>query len=384
MEVKQIAELLNTVTKEVIGEEAITTEDLTNVVDIGKQIFDADALEPYAKALINHIGRMVFVNRVYQGSAPSVLMDSWEYGSVLEKVSADMPEAVTNESWELTDGAFYNPFIFHKPAVSVNFYNSKVTFEIEQSFVELQLKQSFSNATQMNAFISMLENEVKKSLTIKQDELIMKTINNMIGETLHDDFPSGDYTGTSVKSVNLLKLYNDRFGTELTAADTITNPEFIRFASYTMGVYKSRLSKISTLFNIEGKARFTPNEMLHCVMLADFKAAADVYLQSDVYHDELTALPNGIETVPFWQGSGTGYTFDDITKIDIKTSNNNTITATGILAVMFDRDALGVTNLDKRVTTAYNAKAEFFNNFYKFDAGYFNSFSENMVVFYVA
>lgn len=384
MEVKQIAYLMNTVTKEVLGESAIQTEDLSNVVDIGTQIFDADAVEPYVKSLVNHIGKVIFVNRAYAGNVPSVLMDSWEYGSVLEKITAELPEATDNESWELTDGTFYNPYVFHKPEVSAKFFNKKVTFEIEMSFVSMQVKQSFSNAAQANAFYSMIENAVSKSLTVKIDELVMKTINNMVGETLYSEFPAGTYTGTGTKAINLLKLYNDRFSTTLTAEDCVTSPEFIRFAAYEMNLYKSRLTKLSRLFNIGEKDRFTSSDNMHCVMLADFKNAAEVYLQSEVYHNELTALPNGIETVPFWQGSGTSYAWEDITKIDVKTATGHVISATGILAVMFDRDALGVCNLDRRVTTAYNPKAEFFNNFYKFDAGYFCDTNENFILFYVA
>lgn len=384
MEVKQIYSLVNDISKEILGDTVIVNEDLSNVVDIGTAIFDATSVDNYVKSLVNHIGRVIFVNRPYAGSVPSVLMDAWEFGSVLEKVSADLPEATENESWELTDGTSYDPNIFYKPSVNAKFFNSKVTFEIPMSFTEKQVKESFSNASQLNGFMSMLYNAVDKSMTIKTDALIMRTINNMIGETLYAEYPGGSYSATSgVRAVNLLKLYNDKFGTQLTPADTITNAEFIRFASYMLKLYADRLSKVSNLFNIGGKDRFTSRDYLHIVMLSDFSAGADIYLQSDTFHQELTALPQA-ESVPYWQGSGTGYAFADISKIDIKTASNNTIQASGILAVMFDRDALGVSNLDRRVTTNYNPKAEFFNNWYKFDAGYFNDTNENFVVFFVA
>lgn len=384
MEVKQIYNLMNNVTAEVLGESAIINEDLSNVVDIGAQIFDANAVDNYVRSLVNHIGKVIFVNRAYSGSVPSVLMDAWEFGSVLEKVTAELPDATENESWELTDGTSYDPNIFYKPEVSAKFYNKRVTFEIPMSFTEKQVKESFSNAEQLNGFLSMLYNAIDKSMTIKVDALVMRTINNMIGETVHDDIPTGYYaTNSGVKAVNLLKLFNDKFGTTLTADDAVSNAEFIRFASMTMGLYASRLSKISSLFNIGGKDRFTTADMLHVVLLADFAKGADAYLQSDTYHNGFTALPNA-EIVPYWQASGTSYSFSDVSKINIKTASGDNIEIGGILGVMFDRDALGVTNLDRRVTTSYNPKAEFFNNWYKFDAGYFNDTNENFVVFFVA
>lgn len=384
MEVSQIYDIMNSVTGEILGESAVLAEDLTNIVDIGTEIFNANAIDNYVRSLVNHIGRVVFVNRPYSGNVPSVLMDGWEYGSVLEKITAELPEATENESWELTDGASYDPNIFYKPTVSAKFFNKRVTFEIPMSFTERQVKESFSNAVQLNGFLSMLYNAVDKSMTIKIDSLVMRTINNMIAETIYDEYGSASLASKSgVRAINLLYLYNQRFNTELTAEDAITTPDFIRFASLEMGVMASRLTKISTLFNIGGKDRFTPSDMLHVVMLSDFRKSANVYLQSNVFHEQFTALPNA-EEVPFWQGSGTTYDFDDITAVKVTTASNHSVTASGILGIMFDRDALGVTNLDRRVTTNYNPKAEFFNNWYKFDAGYFNDTNENFVVFFVA
>lgn len=383
MTVAQIYDIINPITKEILGETAVVNEDLSNIVDIGKEIFDATDVDNYVKSLVNHLGRVIFVNRPYSGGAPSVLMDGWEYGSVLEKISAELPEATENESWELTDGASYDPNIFYKPKVSAKFFNKRVTFEIPMSFTERQVKESFSNASQLNGFYSMLYNAVDKSMTIKIDSLVMRTINNMIAETLHDFNNGGDYTGTGIRAVNLLKLYNDDKGANLTAEKSVKDPDFIRFASYIMGLYMERLSKISSLFNIGGKDRFTPRDLLHVILLSDFAKASDSFSMSSTFHNEFVALPKG-EIVPYWQGSGIDYSFNSVSSINVKTASGDTVNASGILGVMFDRDALGVTNLDRRVTTNYNPKAEFFSNWYKFDAGYFNDMNENFVLFYVA
>ena len=384
MQVAQIYDIVNTITKEVLGETAVVNEDLSNIVDVGTQVFDANATDAYVRKLMNQVGKIVFVNRAYSGVVPSVLMDGWEYGSVVEKVRGELPEATENESWELTNGTSYDPNVFYQPTVTVKFYNSKTTFEVPVSITEKQVKQSFQNAEQLNSFISMIYNEVDKSMTIKIDELVMRTIDNFIAETVHAEYGSeGLSTKSTTKAVNLLKLYNDKFNTELTADKALTTPEFIRFASLVMGTYKNRLARISRLFNIEKKARFTPADKLHVILLNDFVMAADTYLQSDTYHNEFVKLPDA-SVVPYWQASGQNYDFADISKIDVKDSNGDTVQVTGILGVMFDHEALGVCNIDRRVTTNYNPKAEFFSNWYKFDAGYFNAFDENFIVFFVA
>lgn len=390
MEVKQIYQLMNTVTSEVLGESDIVAEDLQNVVDVGTKIFDANAVDNYVKSLIDHIGKVIFVNRPYSGVAPSVLMDGWEFGSVLEKVEAEIPKATENPTWNLVDGQEYKQDVFTQPKVTAKFFNNKVTFEVPISITERQVKESFSNAEQLNGFLSMIYNAVEKSMTIKIDSLVMRTINNMIAETIASDYKDSlaDLTTKSgIKAVNLLFLYNQKFNsgegaTKLTADKALTNKEFIRFAVYTMDLYRDRLTRISTLFNVEGKPRFTPNNMLHVVLLSDFVASTTAYLQSDTYHNDLIQLPK-FEKVPYWQGSGKDYSFANVSDIHVTTANNEEVVVSGVLGVMFDRDALGVCNVDRRTTTAYNARGEFFNSWYKYDCQSFNSLEENAVVFFV-
>lgn len=399
MEIKQICELIKSVSGEVLGKRDIVTDDLTGIVDLGKEVLNQNVVDDYVKSLVNHIGKVIFVNRPYAGKVPSVLMDVWEFGSVLEKISADVPEAEENNTWDLKDGHTYDQDVFHKPTVTAKFFNSKVTFEVPVSITERQVKESFSNAAQLNGFISMIYAAVEKSMTIKADALIMRTINNMIAETVLADVNAFGGTAdnltrahlssaSTARCVNLLKLYNDKYfpgsttPDTLTAAKAITDPDFIRFASYVMGTYADRLQSISTVFNVGGKERFTPKDMLHVVLLSDFAKAAQTYLYSDTFNRGDVLLPQA-ETVPFWQGSGKNYDFADTGHIKVKESNGREVEITGVLGVMFDRDALGVCNLDRRVTTNYNAKAEFFNNYYKFDAGYFNDTNENFVVFFI-
>ena len=378
MEIKQIYPLVNEATNEALGVEGLVQEDLGNIVEVGKAVFNANAMDKYVKALVNRIGKIIFVNRVYEGSAPSVLMDGWEYGSVMQKVSMGLPEATENETWELTDGQSYDPHIFHAPkGVVAKYYNKYVTFEIDMSFTENQLKMSFNSVTELNGFISMLYTQVENSMTVKLDELIRRTINNMIAETVH--------TNNGARAINLLTLYKTAYpaDTTITAATALNNPDFIRFAAYIIKVTHGRMRTMSTVFNEGNQPRHTPTDMSHIVLLEDFASGADVFLQSNTFHDELSALPTA-ERVPYWQGSGTSYAFADVSKINVKTADGNVVEQGGILGVMFDRWALGVANIERKVTSQYTPNAEFFTNFYKYKAAYFNDFNENFVVFFVA
>lgn len=376
MEIKQVYQFVNDATSETLGDSAVLSEDLSNVVDVGTAIFNNNSFDAFVRSLVNHIGKVIFVNRPYRGSAPSVLMDAWEYGSIVEKVRSEMPEAVENESWNLVDGASYDPHVFHRPPVEAKFFNKMTTFEIENSITEFQVKQSFSSATQLNAFVSMIFNEIDKAMTVRTDALVMRTINNMILETAKD--------GGATRGVNLLTLFNNQYSKSLTAAQAILDPDFIRYATYKIALCIDRLTRMSTLFNVGGKQRFTPKDFQHVIMLSEFRAAADVFLQSTTFHDQYTKLVNA-ETVPYWQGSGTDYGFASTSQVyGTPASGGNAQQVTGVLGVIFDRETLGVMNNNQRVTTQWNPKAEFTNYFYKKDARYFNDLDENFVYFYVA
>lgn len=380
MKVTQLKDIVNTVTSEILGKEDIVSEDLSNLVDIGNEIINTDNVDNYVKKLIDRIGKVIFVNRLYAGGVPSVLMDSWEFGSIVEKISADMPDADENDSWKLENGQEYSQDTFYQPKVSAKFFNSKVTFDVKLSFTTQQVKESFSSVNELNAFLSMLETGVKNSMTVKLDSLIMRTINNMTAQTL--------YKGQAMQKVNLLTAYNTATGQKLTADKALLDKDFLKFASLTIKKYQARITKMSKLFNQGEKARFTNINDLHTVLLSDFADSAEVYLMSDTYHNDTVSLPQH-ETVPYWQGSGKTYSFNDVSFIKVKINDGTTkiakdVTQAGIVGVMFDTNALGVSNLNQRTTTAYNARAEFYTNFYKMDAGYFNDLNENFVVFYIS
>lgn len=391
MTVTQIYSILNTVIGETTGKIDLVKEDLSNIVDVGNEVFNNADKDKYVKSLLNHIGRVIFVNREYKGSAPSVLMDGWEYGSVAQKIQAELPDSTENESWELTDGETYNQDIFNAPTVSEKFFNSKVTYEIDMSFAERQVKQSFDNAGQMNSFFSMIENRIRMRRTIDFENLIRRTINNFIGATALNGITDVTKPGnsTSVKAINLLKEYNDKFTKTLKANVALFDLDFIKYAAYRLMLVSDRMVSASTLFNIGGKVRFTPKDLQHIVLLSEFRNAANVYLQSDTFHNELTKLPDS-EPMNYWQGTGATYEFDKTSTINVTVkdpatpSTTKDVSLSGILGVIFDRDALGVCNVDNRITTHYNAKAEFYNNFYKNDAQYFNDWNENFVMFYIA
>lgn len=391
MKITQLKDIINGtvgttgIVDQVTGKAPVANEDLSNIVDIGKAVLKFtdqgnENYDSFMRNLIDQVGKVMFVDRKYTSQAPDILKDGWEYGSILQKVRCEVPDARDNATWDLFNypkagGAAYpDPFELSKPSATAKFFNSKATYEVPITLTDVQLRESFRNAAEFGRFIAMIENRIAMKITLINDGLIMATIDNLIGQTLN---------GTGGKVVNLLALYNGASGT-LTAAEALTNKEFLRFASATIAKYKKYVAQAGSLYNAGNYVTFTPAERLKFIANTEFAKALDAYLYSDTYNEEFVKL-DGYSEVAFWQGSGTDN--GDRLTVDVKIDVNGTATEvknTGVLAVMFDDEAAAVCNQNYRVTSQYNGRGEYTNYFYKWDAMYMNDVEENCVVFTIA
>ena len=390
MRITQLKEILNGavgttgIIDQVTGTAPVANEDLSNIVDIGKTVLDYtgesnENFDRFMKNLIDQVGKVVIVNRTYTSQAPNILKDSWEYGSIMQKVRVNLPDVKENATWDLFNypkkngGAAYpDPFELSKPSVSAKFYNSKNTYEIPITLADYQLKEAFQSASQFGSFIAAIENRIRVKQTLCNDGLIMATIDNLIGLTL---------SGNGGKVVNLLTAYNAIAPSTITADKALTNTEFLRFAAMTIAKYKKYVAQASSKYNGGNYITFTPADKLKFIANTEFAKAMDAYLYADTYHNEFVEL-NGYNEVPFWQGSGTAD--GDRLIIDVSVDVNGVATEvknTGVLAVMFDDEAAAVCNENYRTTSIYNPRGEYTNYFYKYDAMFMNDVEENCIVF---
>lgn len=415
MKVTQIAGMLNDqiVTEEIGKGVTITPEggsettypiladDLTNIVDVGKVILDftgasKDNFNKFVEGMIDRIGKVQFVDRVYGGSAPNIVYDSFEYGSILQKVRATVPDFQENSSWKLSDiysdaktnskvpgiadYAELDPFVLSLPEAQAKFYNDMITYECPITIAEYQLRSAFTSASALSAFVAMIENRIQMKLTLSTDALVMRTINNLIGLK----------TGLKENVVNLLEEYNNgpNYGqTPLTAAKAKSSTEFLKFATKTMALYKDYVKKAGVLYNHGEYLTYTPADKLKFIVNSEFAKDMETYLYADTFNEEFVKL-DGFSQVPAWQSVGTTGNDGDVRQtVWVKATdgtNDYTIRQEGVVGIMFDRDACAVCNENYRTTSAYNPRAEYYNYFYKYDSRFLNDIEENVIVFIVA
>lgn len=385
MEVKQIHEMINTWAAERCGDarfneeqsqEFIVNEDLSNIVDVGKRIVQAGWKDNFQQDMIDRIGIYVFSARRVRSYRHDILRKDTEYGSIMAKSRVKRFAATNNPTWGLQRGDTPDQFQFNPPTTRTTFFNDKLAWEIDCSFPTVQLDSALINRYELQAWFDMIETTISQGIDDQIADLIDRGVNGFIGEHLN--------AGRGV--VDLLTRYAAATGDNtLTQTTMFTSEAFNRYCAYQYLLYKDRLRKKTSIFNMSTEAGYdtaTPPELLHFYLHSDGAKALDVYLQSEVYHNEFTKIGN-YESIPAWQSSGSDFEFSLTSRIDIKVPSDNSVTInrTGILGLMFDHDAIMMINQNRRVTSAVNARGEFYNNFYKLDSHIITDLWENGIVF---
>lgn len=404
MEVKQIYQMLYDWEMEVTGgaqydDETpapawIIKEDLSNIVDVGTKLLDQSSVttagekwrDNFVRSMIDRIGRMVFVDRVYTRIFPDLRRDSWEYGSIMTKSRVKRFRAKVNPSWTLTAGQVVEQFAFEPPEVMTLFYNAKDAWQIDCSFADIQLREAFTSPREMDRFLSMIRGGIERSFNEKMDLIASRTLNGVIAEKLN--------AGKGV--IDVLALYNATLAQadQITAEQARTDKGFLRYLAYTVLLTKRRMAAGSGWYQLADEAGYemqTPADRLRFALHSDFAEALRVFLESDTYHNEMVKI-GSYDSVPCWQTSGsvggetdTGFDFDASSRIYAKLPSDNTQTVNriGIIGIMWDWDACAICNENRRVTSAYNANGEYWTNFYKCETHSIIDMMENSVVFVV-
>lgn len=377
--VNQIYALINEVAKQTFGESAVKVTDTSTLVALGDKVLSSDTdTDKFAKTLVDRIGRTIFSIRRYTASGDDGLVkEPFEYGCIVQKIYVDLPEAKENKAWEIGESSYtptYAPVI--KPSIKQKLFEKMVTWEIDVTIPDFMFRTAFTSAQGVATLIDAIFTTMENYMEIALENNKNLTRATFIANKLSKGKPCGKH--------NLLKEYNALTGATLTVATCMRDIGFLKWASQQINLWASRMKKMSVLFNDENYKRHTPTADLVVNVLQDFDSALVSYLESDTYHNEMVKLANTYSTLPYWQGTGDTYSFSDTSKIHVKLSKDITVDQSGVIAVMYDRDAMGVTITKRNGTTERNNHDEYTNYYNKATYGYFNDMSENGIVFYVA
>ena len=374
--VEQIYTLVNETAKESMGEKAIAVKDVSSLIALGDSVLSsASDTENFLNTLVDRIARTVFSVRRYESDTEGMVRHPFEFGCIVQKIYVDMPEAKQNNSWEIGKEGYtpvFAPVI--KPTAKQKLFKGITTWEVDVTIPDYMLRTAFLNETSMATFIDAIFTAMDNMITLALENNANLTRASFIARKLKGGKPCG--------AINLLREYNTLTSASLTVESAMMNAEFLAWASRAINLWVKRMSKMSVLFNEEGYKRHTPKDKIVVNLLQDFTSACDTFLGANTFHDELVKLPM-YDSVAYWQGAGESFDFNDTSAIKVKIDESNTIEKKGIIGIVYDYEAMGVTLNERRSTSERNNHDEYTNYYNKANIGYFNDMSENGIVFYL-
>lgn len=379
--VNQVYTVINQVAKESLGREAITVTDASTYIALGDFILDSDNVackDKFVQSLTDVIGRTLIDVRKLKMKDNKIFKDTFDYGCILRKINVKLPQAKINNSWEIGKGDFkadYAPVI--KPTINERLFSKMVTWEFAVTIPDSILETALHNAMEMASVISAIFLALDNSINLALFNMINLTRASFIARKIKASVEH------PLSAINVLKEYNTLTSKNLTVQSALSDVDFLRYVTRLIFNLKNYLNTPSTLFNTEDYERQTDNDYLCIDMLSDFSNVLKVNLASDVYNAEMLNIGK-YDEVPFWQGSGTTFAFNDISKINVKLDEITTIEQSGVIAVFYDTEAIGVAMEKKRRRSVRNDEAEYTNYHDKSTMMYFNDMTCNGIVLYMA
>lgn len=396
MKVNQIYTLLNNISSQMFGENAIEVNDLSGIISLGNNVLSSsDNTDLFINKLVDRIGKTVVRTLDLELEFPTLYMNEFEFGAILSKINVQPMDAIENNEYNVGKNDFVPSYDkIYKPVVFVSYFEGASTWKFQCTIPDDMLKSAFTSESAMGNFITAITSAMSDSMTIKINQMTRTAFNNLIAEKI--------ISGKNV--INLLDMYNTAYGltgdNALDMNEAMVSKEFYRYACNIIRKYVKYLSEPSALYNNgdgngNSVVRATSRDNMHVLMSTDFAAGVDSYLYSDSFHYDVFDMPLFTE-IPYFQGNVSTdgeNTFKSNSTINVIPSsqekvavagNRYAVNQSGIVCVLADRQALAVGLNRRRTGTFYNSIDAYTNLSSSAFVQWYNDLSENTVVFLVA
>lgn len=369
MAVKQIYDIVNSVNSQTMGLTDLTVVDEQGLVSLGEQVLTTNGLaDTWLNSLAQRIGKTIISFREYKSKYSDMVLDSIQWGNIVQKIKVSMPEATEDESYKLVEGQSVDMYKVANPKVKQSIFTSETPYQFYVTVKRTQLEEAFISETSMNGFIGAIYGEVQNAIELSLESLARNCINNFIGEKIK-----------KTKEINLLAMYNTETSKTLTVKTCLHDKEFLAYCVSRINLYSKYMENMSTEYNDGTQTRHTPKSLQHLRVLEEFESRLETVVQYQAFRDNYVKL-NNYHTTSFWQS------IKKPSEINVNIASDGTeVKSSGIIAVLYDRDALGLYKKDSwNSTTPFNSAGGYYNTYYHHKELYFNDLSENFVVFVIA
>lgn len=351
MTTEQIYGLVNTVNAEAFGHSALVVTDTSSLISLGNTVLSSSTnTEAFLSTLAQRIGRTILRFREYRNKLGDMVLNDFEYGAILQKIKVNMPEAEADESYDLIDGNTVDHYKIAKPSVDQKLFVTRTPYQFHITIQRVHLKEAFLSAENMGSFIGIIFGEVRNAIEISLENLGRVTLATAIAEY------------NTSREIPLVTDYNTEYtpGTPLTAATAIHNEEFLRYAIMRMNNLVDMMQDASELYNDGSMVTFTPRQDIRVKVISEFQRRLETNVQYAAFHDQFVEIPDGYQTINFWQAAQTPY------EVNItRPSDSQATTVNNVVAMVYDRDAMGVYKIDEEIATSpINAAGLYYNQYW--------------------
>lgn len=388
MSFKQSATLLNAIMEQITGTSQLTVVDESEFVSVATTALQT-GYDQLNKAVSQVLSRSIYSARAYSPVYPSIERNSEVWGGIVRKVTFLDLDFIDDQAFSLTDGQTGpDPFLVNKQkAVQFNFYGGNVK-ELVVTTTEDQLRQAFSSSADFGSFMSAQAQNLINQLNQKIEAESRIAVNNLIASAITAD---GDQV------VHLITEYKAETGNNtISKSNYLSNSEFEPFAKWMYGrlnTLKQFMAERSEKFHNQITSyngasltkpilRHTPDQYMNIFMLSDFMNQVDASALSGIYNQELLSI-GSFQKVNFWQSIDTPSAVDlypNVLKADGTCEKGSEVNEDGIVGILFDDEAVGISIIDEGVRSIENPRGRYFNNWYNWSTRWYNDQTENHVV----
>lgn len=368
MTTEQIYGLVNTVNAEAFGHSALTVTDTSSLISLGNTVLSSSTnTEAFLNTLAQRIGRTILRFREYRNKLGDMVLNDFEYGAILQKIKVHMPEAELDESYDLIDGNTVDHYTIAKPSVDQKLFVTRTPYQFHITIQRVHLKEAFLSPEAMGSFIGIVFGEVRNAIEISLENLGRVNLATAAAEY------------SSSREIALVTDFNTEYNPSpaLTAAEALHNEEFLRYAIMRMTNLIDMMQDASELYNDGSMITFTPREDIRMKVISEFQRRIESNVLYAAFNEKFVDIPEGYKTINFWQASQTPY------DVNIKRPSDDTATTVNnVVAILYDRDAMGVYKIDEEIlTTPVNAAGMYYNQYWHEKQLRFIDLSENGVIF---
>ena len=346
----QIYSIVNTIAQN-IGYTGATVVDASSFAAFAASGITGSVEDVYS-TLYDLIGKTVIAIDEAEDEERGIVVDAFEYGSILQKLSFTNQNAQSNSDYDIQNPE--NPYaVLGKSGVVQKFFEQTIpTFAWEDVSYQKQLREAFHTPETLAGFTDALFTRMRNAYKIAKLGLADNAIAALLA-SIYSDTNDMNYS-RRVRSLltEFTGTYTQFAG--LTADEALITPEYLEYIRKVIITDQKNLNRMTHLYNTIGASgsevpidRRTKIDELNLDISLNLSTSYQKYW-GDTFNDEYVQFPKhneivnwGIATVPD----------EVVVSID---GGQTTITITDILGAMYDKDAVVATMDRTRFVSKYD------------------------------